>query len=160
LIGNAWGNVLEGRDGNDTLYGDGVVYDGEAGFSDPDLTDPNDPNHTKPDSDDDILDGGDGNDTAAYSDVTGVGIHVVMNDKNGTVTTGSDVDTLISIERITGSAQADYFSGGNGKVTFIGGDGGDVYDLSVGNITVLERAGDSGIDVLTSAKFNSTYHCI
>lgn len=33
LIGNAWGNTLDGGAGNDTLYGDGFVYDGFRGFT-------------------------------------------------------------------------------------------------------------------------------
>lgn len=32
LIGNAWNNVLRGEEGNDHLYGDGVVKDGDVGF--------------------------------------------------------------------------------------------------------------------------------
>mgnify|MGYP001308932388 CR=1 FL=1 len=31
LIGNAWNNVLIGLDGHDALYGDGIVYDMDAG---------------------------------------------------------------------------------------------------------------------------------
>lgn len=62
LIGNAWGNRLEGRGGNDILYGDGVVYDGNTGFIGIDAGDPNDPNRTRPASDDDVLIGGAGND--------------------------------------------------------------------------------------------------
>ncbi|PCJ47382.1 MAG: hypothetical protein COA74_11720 [Gammaproteobacteria bacterium] len=32
LIGNAWNNVLDGGEGDDWLFGDGVVYDNNAGF--------------------------------------------------------------------------------------------------------------------------------
>ncbi|MCH6256468.1 type I secretion C-terminal target domain-containing protein [Puniceicoccaceae bacterium K14] len=32
LVGNAWDNILRGLDGNDKLYGDGVVYDNDAGY--------------------------------------------------------------------------------------------------------------------------------
>lgn len=32
LVGNAWNNTLQGNGGNDKLYGDGFVYDGNIGF--------------------------------------------------------------------------------------------------------------------------------
>ncbi len=32
IIGNSWNNKLEGGSGNDTIYGDGIVYDGNKGF--------------------------------------------------------------------------------------------------------------------------------
>lgn len=63
LIGNAWGNVLRGLDGNDYLYGSGVQYDGAEGFTDVDSSDQNDPNRNKPTSDNDELHGGAGDDT-------------------------------------------------------------------------------------------------
>lgn len=36
LIGNAWNNVLNGGAGNDKIYGDGFVYDGNVGFTEND----------------------------------------------------------------------------------------------------------------------------
>lgn len=67
LIGNAWGNRLEGGKGNDTLYGDSVVYDNAIEFTgDNDPLRPqsvawkkSDPNR----SGDDVLIGGHGTDT-------------------------------------------------------------------------------------------------
>ena len=70
LIGNDWGNVLYGAGGNDKIYADGQVYDGDRGFTQVDPTDPNDPNATDPINNPygpqmphDILIGGTGDDT-------------------------------------------------------------------------------------------------
>lgn len=71
LIGNAWANKLSGEAGNDYLFGSGIAFDGVEGFTavanddpaDPnaaDGNDTNDPNRSKPASnqDNDILIGG------------------------------------------------------------------------------------------------------
>lgn len=72
LIGNDWVNTLEGGEGVDQVFGDGLVYDGDHGYSSHtdewDLNDPNDPSSpssTKPDGvteDNDKLIGGHGAD--------------------------------------------------------------------------------------------------
>lgn len=92
--------------------------------------------------------GGTKSDIIDYSDLTGVGIHAVMVGTDGTVTVGSDTDTLVSIEIIEGTAQADTFEGGNGKVTFIGGDGGDTYIHNGHDIKILELDANTGNDIL------------
>lgn len=66
IIGNAWDNVLIGGDGNDELYGDGVVYDSDAGFgTGAGEHDPNNPDGgpASNNSGDDSLHGGAGYDT-------------------------------------------------------------------------------------------------
>ncbi len=119
IIGNAWDNILDGGDGDDELYGDGIVYDSNAGFG------ANDGNHDvsnpsmKAAADnsgndilnggigydklyggsgndtliggagDDTMDGGNGYDTADYSEDTGA-INVTVNNSLSTnVTDGS-----------------------------------------------------------------------
>ncbi|MGH1404168.1 MAG: Ig-like domain-containing protein, partial [Alphaproteobacteria bacterium] len=150
LIGNDWINHLQGGKGNDYLYGDGASYDGDAGYSEIDADDPNDPNRNRPTDDNDILDGGEGRDTVSYMADTGsLGIDVVMNGTNGTVTRGSETDTLISIEVVEGTSGEDSFRGGDAKVLFVGGAGGDSYYLSEDSpIYLLEKQEDSGTDVL------------
>jgi Ca2+-binding RTX toxin-like protein len=73
LIGNEWNNILYGGAGNDTIVGDGVSYDGDAGYHDPNtIADATStvyrwgPDAIAPASDNsgnDILIGGAGNDT-------------------------------------------------------------------------------------------------
>ena len=66
IIGNAWNNVLFGGDGVDHIYGDGVSYDGAAGFHEEDEYRAwNGTDNLAPDADDsgdDVLAGGKGDD--------------------------------------------------------------------------------------------------
>ena len=97
----------------------------------------------------DIIDGGAGRDTASYADITGGGVTVTMIGTNGTVTRGSDTDTLTSIEIIEGTAGDDIFSGGDTKVLFKGGAGSDSYFISESSpIYLLEKLDDIGTDSL------------
>ena len=95
-------------------------------------------------------DGGEGRDTVSYlSDVGSSGITVVMNGTSGTVTSGSDVDQLTSIEIVEGTAGDDIFSGGDTKVLFKGGAGSDSYFISESSpIYLLEKLDDIGTDSL------------
>lgn len=100
LIGNDWKNALGGLDGNDWLFGDGVVYDGEHGFNSVTSDDPtdtsdsfgnlHDPNRTLPgllntDTDDDLLVPGQGKDQA----FGGVGNDTFMADSDAA---GNDLE--------------------------------------------------------------------
>lgn len=146
LIGNAWGNVLIGLDGDDYLYGSGLDYDQNLGFVEIDANDPNDPNRTRPESDDDILVGGAGNDhlyggsgidKADYSqdESSGAvhGIAVTENDDGSlSVVDGfGDTDDLHSIEGITGTKFDDQFTL-NGLLEGVidGGEGDDTLNLT------------------------------
>jgi len=140
LIGNSWDNVLRGLDGNDKLYGDGVVYDGETGFIEEDDDDYDDPNAYVPDVDydelhggagddelyagsgddrlfggegDDLLDGGLGADEANYVDDYDDGgtSGITVNAGLGQVVDGfGDTDTLVDIEEIEGTFLDDTFN--------------------------------------------------
>lgn len=61
LVGNEWGNVLYGGIGVDTIYGDGIIFDGVSGFHNNDANRPG-PNAAADLSGDDILIGGADND--------------------------------------------------------------------------------------------------
>ncbi len=140
LIGNAWNNVLRGLDGDDFLYGDGFAYDGVEGFSGIDAQDMNDPNRTRPLSDDDTLIGGAGNDflhggsgsdTVDYSGGSN-GVTVNLNDNgDGSATDGfGDPDTLFSIENLILTGEDDTVN--------LGAPGGRVIDAGDGdNDTVI-----------------------
>jgi Ca2+-binding RTX toxin-like protein len=116
LIGSSAGNVLSGGAGDDTLIGG-------AGA--------------------DVLDGGAGFDTADYS---GSGFGVTVNLATG-INGGGDAqgDTLISIERIVGSAYADSLTGGASDDVLVGGGGDDILAGGAGNDRL---EGGDGNDIL------------
>lgn len=71
---------------------------------------------------DDILNGGAGIDTASYEDASG---SITVQLDEGTVSGADGNDTLISIERVIGSAFNDFFVGTSNGVEFHGGEGND-----------------------------------
>ncbi|WP_374471143.1 hypothetical protein [Phenylobacterium sp.] len=81
----------------------------------------------------DILDGGAGDDTASYAGATAA---VTVSLADGTATGGADADTLVSIERVVGSAHNDALLGGAANDTLSGGAGDD------------QLRGDAGDDYL------------
>jgi len=112
-VGDSSDNVLSGGDGDDTLIGGGG---------------------------NDTLNGGGGSDTADYSGAaSGVTVRlnggVTQNDGDG------GVDTLISIENITGSAFDDTIVGNNLDNILEGGDGYDVLAGLDGNDILIGGSG-------------------
>jgi|CXWL01.1.fsa_nt_gi Ca2+-binding RTX toxin-like protein len=105
LIGDANSNGLNGSEGNDILYGgDGNdILSGGKG--------------------DDYLDGGIGRDRVDYSGGT---VGVIVNLSAGTATDGSGNDTLINIENIIGSANADTLTGDTYSNDLYGSAGDDI----------------------------------
>ncbi|HEY0599177.1 calcium-binding protein [Brevundimonas sp.] len=108
LAGDGGADVIEGLAGSDTLRGGGG---------------------------DDLLDGGDGEDVADYTfAVSGVVVRLfaglTLSDGDG------GVDTLVSIENVTGSAFDDTLLGSAGGNVLSGGDGQD-YLIGLGGADVL-----------------------
>ncbi len=125
-------NVVGGS-GNDTLTGDG--HDNQFHGADGK----------------DVIDGGDGVDTADYSGNT-TGISVTLVKGAGTVfVTGSltDRDTLKHIENITGGAGNDTITGDSGNNSIFGGGGADVLDGGGGSDTVdfSDKTADISLDL-------------
>ncbi|MBL8572833.1 MAG: hypothetical protein JNM13_04075, partial [Hyphomicrobiaceae bacterium] len=116
LTGSSAANTLMGGAGNDLL-------EGGAGA--------------------DRLDGGDGIDQITYANST-AGVTISL---DGSAGVGGDAegDSLVSIERITGSAHADRFVGSTASVT-IDGAGGD--DLLIGSTEADSLTGGAGADTL------------
>lgn len=144
LTGNGGNNKLVGGGGNDTLVGNNGddILDGGVG--------------------NDTLDGGDGIDTADYrSATTGVTVSLAIAGAQNTV--GAGTDTLVSIEKILGSAYADTLTGNSGANILIsgagndslsGGGGDDELDGGGGNDYLN---GGSGSDMLTGGGGNDVF---
>ena len=145
ILGDLGSDNLLGGAGNDSLYGDGrihVDYHGTGGsgpitqFDQADDADVNSDgvadffsgNDTLDGgAGDDIMDGGAGTDTASFASWT-EGVTVGLGTGgNGFATNdeGSENDTLVSIENVSGSAFNDFINGSNDANLLAGGAGGD-----------------------------------
>jgi len=131
--GGSGRDLLEGGSGNDTLFG-GSGVDTLHGGSGDDFFDGG--------SGKDALDGGSGYDTASYANATGA----VRIDIHGKYTTGSESDTLHSIEAAIGSDYADWFRGDKRDNTLDGGAGDDF------------MRGGTGSDSLTGGEGDDTFY--
>jgi Ca2+-binding RTX toxin-like protein len=130
--GTSEADVLIGTQDNDELYGmesdDQLLASGGS----------------------DVLDGGEGFDTATYYGMSsGVGVEVGA----GAVTvTGPDgkVDTLVSVEKVVGSFYNDTFTASVGGVTLDGSVGDDVYNVTAEGVTLIEE-NNGGYDELRTS---------
>lgn len=156
LIGNAWGNRLEGGEGSDKIYGDGIVYDGNSGFTDIDPNDSDDPNQMRPLSDDDILIGGKGDDflyggaggdTADYSadfaqgGTGGIIVDLDVNGNGRTMDGFGNSDNLYLIENIVGTSKNDQINLSVPAGRVIDGAGGvDAVTYSLASALIYDEA--------------------
>ena len=139
VTGTAGANVLDGFYGDDTLNG--------GGGNDTLIGGPGD----------DILNGGPGSDTASYAAgasgaTTGVTVSLKIAGAQDTV--GAGIDTLSSIENLTGSGFADTLTGDNNANVLTGGDGADVLVGNGGN-DILNGGG--GLDQMTGGAGADTF---
>ena len=93
---------------------------------------------------DDTLNGGSGTDTATYATAPGP---VTVNLATGLATGAAGVDTLVSIESVTGSAFNDSLTGNSGDNTLDGGPGSDNLFGGAGRDLFVFRSAN-GIDVI------------
>lgn len=100
----------------------------------------------------DNLDGGNGTDTASYAGATG---SVIIDLTANTVTGSAGSDTLVSIERIIGSAFVDTITGTAGDDVIDGGEGTDNIDGGGGNDTISYASATSFRNVDLLAGTNS-----
>lgn len=124
LIGSDEGNNIKGGGGNDTIRGSGL---------------------------NDVLEGGEGNDTlngeagfdvVSYSTASsGVTVSLAISTAQDTV--GAGVDTIVGLERLTGSAYSDVL-GGSSEVNIIAGGAGN--DRITGGYGSDTLTGDAGAD--------------
>ena len=115
IYGGADKDLLHGDGGNDLLFGE-AGDDELHGGAENDQLSGGDGN--------DLLDGGSGQDTASYDYLTLTG--AVINLQTGVATAGpDDTDSLVSIEIVRGSAQADTITGSAATYQIDGGGGDD-----------------------------------
>jgi len=143
LRGGGAGDEIYGGSGNDRLYGDGgldVLNGGsgndilEGGIGDDALNGGDSSDILDGGEGADALDGGTGSDTATYA-LSSEAVNIDLHAETGT---GGDAegDTLVSIERLVGSAFGDTLEGREVAEVFNGGDGAD---------TIRGRGGDDWI---------------
>lgn len=144
LSGGAGNDTLNGGEGNDTLDG-GSGDDYLAGGDGADLLIGGLGNDT--------LDGGAGNNTASYAYALGNVIVDLARVGSQTVAAG-DVDVLVSIQNLIGSAGDDVLSGSSAANRINGGAGNDLLTGRDGDDTLIGGAGNdvlvggAGADVL------------
>lgn len=176
IVGNAWDNVLQGGAGNDVIYGDGVIYDGNAGYGtgvgEHDVNNPDAGSASDNSGDDelygeagndtlhggkgyDTLNGGAGTDTVNYSALSG---SVVINLSSGTaLKADGTIDTLISIENVVLNDSGADVTGSGGDETVIGGLLNDIITGAGGNDTVYGGGGNDILSVSTISANNYSY---
>ncbi len=131
ITGNAARNILAGGDGNDTLSGAAGDDDLLGGLGSDSLLGG---------VGNDLLDGGVGVDTASYAGITsGVWVDLTVAGPQDTI--GAGIDTLISIENLTGSSFGDTLYGDGVNNTLTGGSGDDYLDGDAGNDILIGGAG-------------------
>jgi serralysin len=150
------GDILNGRAGNDSLFGraGGDRLNGDTGNDKLFGGDGNDTLDGGPQgvSDSDVLDGGNGLDTADYSSVQNA---MFINLLQGLASGGGSFDSLVSIENVTSTAFDDsIITDENANVVQAGG-GNDRLDTSGGNDFLVASAGNdiliggAGVDRLS-----------
>jgi len=152
LFGSVDGDIMNGFGGNDTMHGNAGNDNmhGDAGndrlFGDAgnDLLD----GGLDQGADSDTLDGGDGIDTVTYSQLDHA---VTVNLVQGLALGAGNVDTLVSIENVTGTNSSDSLVGSLASATsdgangIQGADGNDFIDGLSGNDTLSGGSGNDHI---------------
>jgi len=143
MVGSDAANVLDGGAGVDNLNGgngDDTLIGGAGS---------------------DTLTGGSGVDTISFTTSTGsvlVNLSTASQTLNGTAVASlravdglGGTDVLSGIEKVFGSAQADWFYGGSADETFVGGAGNDSITGAAGNDTVDYSSSIAGVLVNNSS---------
>ncbi|MDF1878942.1 hypothetical protein JHD46_04735, partial [Sulfurimonas sp. SAG-AH-194-C20] len=150
IIGDDANNIFSGLDGADTLKGGSGLDTLDGGLGDDTLFGG---------ADADTLIGGDGlNDIVDYSDLSANGVKV---DLEAGSATGDGNDTLITIENIRGSNQADTLTGNVTLNTIYAGDGDDILeggDKALNSTDTDLLYGESGDDILRGDAGNDTLY--
>ncbi len=167
LVGGTGANTLEGRGGEDILIGqngDDILRGGDGHDI---LRGRNDNDSLYGDAGDDFLqggegndlmDGGDGNDRANFflslATDAQVGATVDLTIQGVAQDTGHGMDTLVSIEHVSGTTFADTFTGNAGANWLWGQGGGDT--LSGGDGNDLIEIGSTGSNIVSGGNGTDT----
>lgn len=150
IVGTTGDDVLVGTPGPDVICGLGG-HDQLSGLGGNDILRGGDgKDFIKGGDGDDVFDGGLGADWADYSGVSGP-TGVTVNLSSGTAT-GQGNDTLVSIEAVIGSDNADTITGGPEDNTILGGPGDDVLNGGGGNDTADYSGAIKGVTVSLTAQ--------
>jgi Ca2+-binding RTX toxin-like protein len=148
IQGGAGNDTIDGKAGNDKLYGEG----GNDRF-------------TGVNFDGDTIDGGEGTDEVDYSQIADNGVTLTLDGSNEvTATIGTQTHSVVNVENITGTNQADNITGDTLANELIGLDGIDTIDGDGGNDLLKGGSGDDllkggdGTDILYGEEDNDTLH--
>jgi|CXWL01.1.fsa_nt_gi Ca2+-binding RTX toxin-like protein len=127
LHGGGGDDIIHAGDGNDVLLGDGLAVLGN-----------------------DLLDGGNGVDTIDYNfrDLRTEGVNVNLSTGVGGTISGGEIDTLISIENVIGTAFSDSIVGSNTANVLNGGGGSDTLEGGAGDDTFAFSVGEANGDII------------
>ncbi|MEF8721301.1 MAG: DUF4347 domain-containing protein [Candidatus Accumulibacter delftensis] len=143
LTGSNEANVLDGGFGNDTLFGGGANDTLVGGGGDDSLSAGEGDDQLDGGSGNNTLDGGSGSDSVSYASVA-VGISIDLD--AGTVILPGGVDSLVSVENVTGGYSNDILTGNASDNRFAAGDGDDRLAGLAGDDTLDGGAGTDTAD--------------
>ncbi len=124
LVGTDGNDNIHGADGNDRLFGRGGSDYITGWIGDDFLYGEGGDDNLLGGAGNDRLDGGDGFDWATYDDATGsVTVSLAITGAQNTGSAG--IDTLVSIEFLSGSNFSDVLTGNDAEYNHLGGGGGD-----------------------------------
>jgi serralysin len=123
-----------------------VIENANGGFGNDTLTGNSADNVLSPDTGNDTVNGRGGSDTVSYSSITQSGVTVNLSLTGAQDTHGAGNDTLISIENIIGTGQADTLTGTNAANVIDGRGGGDVLNGGGGDDIFLPRSGSNTVN--------------
>ena len=159
MYGLAGADVMDGGDGADFIFGDrgdDTLYGGAGsdylygGLGDDEVYGGADGDVLYSSAGTDLFDGGTGNDIIYYS-AESVGATINLN--NSALNAGSALgDTLVSVERISGTNSADILIGDSAANTFVGNGGNDRLGGGIGVDTLV---GGTGSDTFVFAIGNT-----
>ena len=153
LLGGIGNDALDGGNGDDTLFGGAGSDRLYSGLGDDEVYGEADNDVLYSSAGTDLFDGGAGNDIIYF---TAEAIGATINLNNSALNAGSALgDTLVSVERISGTNAADILIGDSAANTFVGNGGADRLDGGLG-ADILAGGANSDTFVFTIGQSGTT----